>query len=228
MRVRVNKEKRASVQKYLRYNAATIKAYDFEPGRLVLVRHTKPENTVSGKMEKRYSGPLVVIRRSMGGSYVVAEMNGAVFQEKIAAFRVIPYEARHSIQLPAKLQKFVDVSKEALKALVDGPEPPPFLLKKTRKYKGKDLLGCVFFAFSCTTGFFWCARRDTGIVFFSIPYARMLIVLRVFDLLSFRVIKWRIIGRAYSPLGSVCAVGAVYRLLKLKRKRDTDVSGSDC
>ncbi|KAF8178324.1 hypothetical protein K438DRAFT_1605216, partial [Mycena galopus ATCC 62051] len=107
---------------------------------LVLVRHTKPENTVSGEVGGGYWGPLVVIRRSTGGYYVVAEMNGAVFQEKIAAFRVIPYEARHSIQLPAKLQKFVDVSKEALKALVDGPEPPPFLLKKTRKYKGKDLL----------------------------------------------------------------------------------------
>jgi hypothetical protein len=70
------------------------------------VRFTQFKKTVSGKMKPRYLGPMVVIRRTKGGAYLVAEMNGAMFQERIAVFHVIPYEARHSIQIPAKIQQF--------------------------------------------------------------------------------------------------------------------------
>jgi hypothetical protein len=116
-----------------------IKDYDFKPGRLVLVRFTQFEKTVSGKMKPRYLGPMVVIRRTKGGAYLVAEMNGAMFQERIAAFRVIPYEARHSIQIPAKIQRFIDISEETLAKLVNDDQNPS-KLKKSKEYKGKDLL----------------------------------------------------------------------------------------
>jgi hypothetical protein len=139
MRARVDHAKRISVRKYERYHEHTIKNYDFQPGRLVLVRFTQFEKTVSGKMKPRYLGPMVVIRRTKGGAYLVAEMNGAMFQERIAAFRVIPYEARHSIQIPAKIQRFIDISEETLAELVDD-DPITSSSKVSKKYKGKDLL----------------------------------------------------------------------------------------
>jgi hypothetical protein len=82
---------------------------------------------------------MVVIRKTKGGAYLVAEMNGAMFQDRIAAFRVIPYEARYSIQLPANIQKFIDISAETLQEMVDKDHPDSGS-SKAKKYKGKDLL----------------------------------------------------------------------------------------
>lgn len=52
-------------------------------------------------MRPRYLGPCVVVSHNRGGAYVLAEMNGAVFDRPIAAFRVLPYLARTEIiELP--------------------------------------------------------------------------------------------------------------------------------
>jgi hypothetical protein len=83
-------------------------------------------------------GPMVVIRRTKGGAYLVAEMNGAMFHDRIAAFRVILYEACYSIQLPANIQKFIDISVKTLQEMVDKDHPESDL-SKVKKYKGKDL-----------------------------------------------------------------------------------------
>jgi hypothetical protein len=52
-------------------------------------------------------------------------MNGAMFHDRIAAFRVIPYEVRYSIQLPANIQKFIDISEKTLQELVNQDDPAP-------------------------------------------------------------------------------------------------------
>jgi hypothetical protein len=83
-------------------------------------------------------GPMVVIRRTKGGAYLVAEMNGMMFHDRIAAFRVIPYEARYSIQLLANIQKFIDISEKTLQELVNQDDPASDS-SKAKKYKGKDL-----------------------------------------------------------------------------------------
>lgn len=139
MKARVDHNKRISVRKYERYNENNIKNFDFQPGSLVLVRHTGVEKSLNAKMQPRYLGPMVVIRRTKGGAYLVAEMNGAMFQDRIAAFRVIPYEARHAIQIPANIHKFIDISKETLDALVDDSSSSANP-KKAKKYRGKDFL----------------------------------------------------------------------------------------
>ena len=99
-------------------HAATIKDFDFKLGELVLIRNTAIEKALNRKMRARYLGPLIIISRNKGGAYILAELNGALLDRPVAAFRVIPYFARKNIDLPP-LEKLLDVSLDRLKELED-------------------------------------------------------------------------------------------------------------
>ena len=84
----------------------------------MLIRNTAIEKVLNKKMKARYLGPMIVIWRNDRGSYIVAEMDGSVMQDKITAFRVISYFVRRHIDLPDGLQEILDQSEEAINDLI--------------------------------------------------------------------------------------------------------------
>jgi hypothetical protein len=107
--------KQAAVR-FKKEHSTTIKDFDFKLGDLVLVRNTAIEKALNRKMRARYLGPVIVVSRNRGGAYILAELNGTLFDRPTAAFRVIPYFARASIPLP-RLEDLLDVSRARLQEL---------------------------------------------------------------------------------------------------------------
>ena len=59
-------------------------------------------------------GPLLVISQNRGGAYILAELDGSVLDQPIAAFHVIPYFARKKIDVP-DLDALLDISAQRLR-----------------------------------------------------------------------------------------------------------------
>jgi hypothetical protein len=74
-------------------------------------------------------GPMIVVKESRGGSYILAEMTGAVWQQKCAKFRVIPYFARRKIAIPEGIMKIIDLNETELEKLDAQPEDDFVLMR---------------------------------------------------------------------------------------------------
>ncbi|KAI0323373.1 hypothetical protein GY45DRAFT_1264682, partial [Cubamyces sp. BRFM 1775] len=96
---RVFEERVKAARRLEREHAASIKDFDFARGALVLIRNTAIEKSLNRKMRPRYIGPYVVLARNRGGAYIVCELDGAVLDRPIAAFRLVPYLARTHVDL---------------------------------------------------------------------------------------------------------------------------------
>jgi Integrase zinc binding domain/RNase H-like domain found in reverse transcriptase len=113
-----------AARRFERDHAATIEDFNFKLGDLVLIRNTAIEKALNRKMRARYLGPLIVISRNKGGAYVVAELDGSVLDRPVAAFRVIPYFARTSLDIPS-LDELIDISKQRLAQMEDSLATDP-------------------------------------------------------------------------------------------------------
>ena len=117
LRRRKYKDRLANAQAFEEQHEKQLSPYDLVKGQLVLMRNSAVEKSLDRKTKPRYTGPLIVVTRNKGGAYVLAELDGAVFQHPVAAYRVIPYLARTT---PLEvLARDLDISDAALRILED-------------------------------------------------------------------------------------------------------------
>ena len=68
-----------------------IKDYKFMKGALALVRNVVRDNRHDSKATPWYIGPMVVLQRTKGGAYIMAELDGSIAKTRYAAKRLVPY-----------------------------------------------------------------------------------------------------------------------------------------
>ena len=96
--------------KFEKDHSHMIRDFDFKTGDFELVRNTAIKKALNWKMRARYLGPLIVLSRNKGVAYIIAELDGSVFDRPVAAFCVIPYFARAKLDIPP-IGDLIDISR---------------------------------------------------------------------------------------------------------------------
>jgi len=117
MREKVTKEKIRRTLQLERDLQHKIEEFDLGPGSLVLVKNSAIEMSADRKIKPRYLGPMVVVRKLQGGAYILAELDSSVWQNKVAAFRVLPYLSRKKLDFNLEVKDLLDASEESLMEL---------------------------------------------------------------------------------------------------------------
>ena len=99
-----------------------IKEFNLKLGSLVLVKNSAIELSADRKIKPRYLGPMVIICCLKRGAFILVELDGSVWQNKVVAFRVIPYLAQKEISYEKEVKRLPDAPEESIKALEDRQE----------------------------------------------------------------------------------------------------------
>jgi hypothetical protein len=116
LKSRVHEARNRAAIRFEREHAATIRDFNFKRSELVLIRNTAIEKALNRKMRPRYLGPMIIVARNKGGAYIICDLDGTLAHAPVAAFRVVPYLARKSIDIP-DLENHIDVSIARLREL---------------------------------------------------------------------------------------------------------------
>lgn len=108
MRETVTQSRCNNLERFEKRFGSRIIDFDFKPGALVLVRNSRYEESLNRKAKARYNGPMVVVRKTAGTSYIVAELDGAQSQLRVAGFRVAPYFPRMATDTPVISDAYED------------------------------------------------------------------------------------------------------------------------
>ena len=113
-----------------------IKEFNLKPGSLVLVKNLAIELSADRKIKARYLRPMVIIHCLKGRAFILAELGGSVWQNKVMAFRIIPYLSRKKISYEKEVKRLLDMLEESIKALKDKQETSD--LDITREGRDKE------------------------------------------------------------------------------------------
>jgi hypothetical protein len=115
VREEVVKARWKAIQQLEKDNAHSIRDFNFAPGTLVIVKNSRFDKGMTNKTKPRYLGPMVVIRRTKGGSYILGELDGSLSKLRFAAFRLLPYLPRNVKSVP--VTKLTELDSDDLEAI---------------------------------------------------------------------------------------------------------------
>ena len=92
-----------------------IEKYDLGPGSLILVRNSAIEISANRKIKPRYLEPMIVVRKSQDSTYILAELDSSVWQNKVATFRVLLYLSRRKLNFNSEVKELLNASKKNLR-----------------------------------------------------------------------------------------------------------------
>ena len=104
----VLKSRWQAVRQLEKDHAKNIRDYNFAPGALVIVKNSRFDKGLTNKTRPRYLGPMIVIRRTQGGSYILGELDGTLSKLRFAAFRLLPYLPRNIQAVPVTSMSDMD------------------------------------------------------------------------------------------------------------------------
>ncbi|KAG2030301.1 hypothetical protein BDR03DRAFT_813684, partial [Suillus americanus] len=104
-----------SIRNFEKCYHRSIVDFNFMPGTYVLVCNSKVEYELSRKTKPRYLGPMIVVRRTKGGSYILSELDSSVSKLRCAAFCLLAYLPRTETKI--SVTSITGLDDEALNTL---------------------------------------------------------------------------------------------------------------
>ena len=89
-----------SLEQFKKHHSSRIINFNFKLGALVLICNSCVKESLNRKMKPRYTGPMVIVQKTIRTSYIIAELDGAKSEFQVAGFCLIPYFPRMATAMP--------------------------------------------------------------------------------------------------------------------------------